>query len=79
MKIKHILLIITILLILILGIFAYRNIKTTGEVVLTPFNYDKGFDNTSYCEINDTGACGPEGVCEFQTDIDGLKVCMGIK
>lgn len=76
MKISTKLIIITIILVLVLGFFAYKNIKATGEVIL--INENKVSQNDSYCEYDDnTGVCGPVGICEFQTDSDGTKICLG--
>jgi hypothetical protein len=41
-----------------------------------------GLINDSYCEvqtINETAICLPEGVCEFQTDLDGIQGCLAIR
>lgn len=76
MKTKTKLLLITIALLLIIGILTYQNIKATGEIVL--INENKVSQDGSYCEYNIiTDICGPEGVCDFQTDNEGTKVCLG--
>lgn len=77
MKIQTKLIVITIILLLVLGFFAYKNVKTTGSVILIN-NYDKGFDYNDYCEYNsETDTCLPADKCEFQTDNDGTKICLG--
>jgi hypothetical protein len=74
------LMIATIILLLILGVLAYQNIKATGKVVFIPYDYDKGFDYTDYCEVDSEAmTCLPADKCEFQTDSEGRKVCLGIK
>lgn len=78
MKISTKILIITIILILILGLFAYKNVKATGSVILIQ-DYetkDKGFDYNDYCEATED-TCLPADKCEFQTDSDGTKICLG--
>jgi hypothetical protein len=75
------LIIATIILLLVLGVLAYQNIKTTGKVVLIPFDYDNGFDYNDYCELNKTDemwGCFPEDRCEFQEDSDGTKYCVPV-
>jgi hypothetical protein len=76
------LIIVTIILLLILGVLAYQNIKTTGKIVSVLFDYGGEFNSKEYCEvqtINETAVCLPEGVCEFQTDSDGTEYCLRIR
>jgi hypothetical protein len=81
MKKQTALLIATIILLLVLGVLAYQNIKATGKVVLIPFDYDDEFNSNGYCELNKTNevwGCFPENRCEFQEDSDGTKYCVPI-
>lgn len=78
MKSKQILLIITIILLIVLGFFAYKNIQTTGKVILIQEYEAKvvEFNSSDYCEATED-TCLPASSCEFQTDLEGRKVCLG--
>ncbi len=77
----NIILIVLVLILLgIIGLVLFKslnlNVETTSKVIEN--NQVLGFDYNNYCEYDsEANTCLPADKCEFQTDNEGRKVCLG--